>query len=235
MKTLKTLKTNLSIGSIVVGMLFVLVCSCKQNQESQKREAEQIDQKATAKKKRSPIITELERFVDTIPSVGSEDSEIFVFKEIDANGAINTINTDQAVALYEDIVKHKQVTSLPIFEIKNTDTAILLVKSNGFGGAIWAKVWVDRGTLEIKSIEFDHKAETDGYGAAMTQTSFESQFAGTKINFDKNSFDLQSNMEKGSDNDQMIEGISGATITSEAVVEMVNVGLLKYRDYLEIK
>lgn len=216
-------------------MFILLVFGCKQNQESQKPEVEQIDQKATAKKERSPIITELLRFMDTTLSVGSDDSEIFIFKEIDANGTINTITTDEAVALYEDIVKRKQIASLPLFEIKNTNTAILLVKSNGFGGPIWAKVWVEKGTLEIKKVEFDHKAESDGYGAAMTQTSFENQFVGAKINFDKNSFELRRNIEKGTDNSQIIEGISGATITNEAVIKMVNDGLMNYRKYLVMK
>jgi Na+-transporting NADH:ubiquinone oxidoreductase subunit C len=219
----------------VVGVLFAFTLSCKQKKDSEKSKTEQTKQKQETIKERPLIIKELLKFVDTTLSVGSDVNQIFVFKEIDANGTVEIIDTDRAVTLYRELVKRKEVISLPIFELKDTDTAILLVRSKGFGGTIWAKVWVDNETLEIIKIEFDHKAESDGYGAAMTQTSFESQFVGAKINFDKNSFDLQNNIEKRIDNGRLIDGISGATMTSEAVIEMVNKGLLKYREYLDKK
>lgn len=85
-------------------------------------------------------------------------------------------------------MKREQAVSLPIFEIKGTETVILPLQGVGFGGAIWAKVLVDRKALEIEKIEFEHKAESDGYGAAMTESSFERQFDGVKINLDEHTF-----------------------------------------------
>jgi len=53
------------------------------------------------------------------------------------------------------MMKRQNTTSWPIFEIRNTDTAILPVGGIGFWGAIWAKVLMDRRTLEIKKLNLD--------------------------------------------------------------------------------
>jgi len=102
----------------------------------------------------------------------------------------------------------------------------------GFGGPIWAKVLVDRNTLEIKNIAFDHFGETDGYGVAMTQTSFSDEFIGAIIDLDKNTFIFQKNLDDKKNTAISVDGISGATITSEAAIEMVNEGLKKFKGYL---
>ncbi|MFT5735994.1 MAG: Na+-transporting NADH:ubiquinone oxidoreductase subunit C [Maribacter sp.] len=73
---------------------------------------------------------------------------------------------------------------------------------------------VDTKSLEIKKIEFDPKAESDGYGGAMTQSSFEDKRIGTKINLEKNIFALQKNMEKRIDDGTIFDGISGTIMTS---------------------
>lgn len=61
------------------------------------------------------------------------------------------------------MMSREDANALPILEIKNTDNAIPLVQGNGFGGVIWAKVLVDTKSMEIKKIEFDHTAESDGW------------------------------------------------------------------------
>ena len=69
-------------------------------------------------------------------------------------------------------------------------------------------------------------------GRLWTHSPFEDEFIGTKINLDKNTFTLQKNMENTIDDGVIIDGISGATITSEAAIKMVNEGLKKYKGYL---
>jgi Na+-transporting NADH:ubiquinone oxidoreductase subunit C len=139
----------------------------------------------------------------------------------------------EGVKLYQRMMLPNKTYTFPIFEIKNTDTTILPVRGMGFGGPIWAIVSVDINTREIRRIEFEHKAESDGYGAAMTQSSFEDKFVGTVIDFEKSTFTLQRNIEKRVDAGTIIDGISGATMTSKAVVEMVNLGLNKYKVYFK--
>ena len=214
-------------------LLFIsLILNCKQNPGTAKQEAEEIKEEPKTTSEVSPIAKELIQFADLTFTDSTDVNDLVLFKEIDGKGAVTETDMNSAVTLYEKMAKRGQITLYPIFEIKDTDTAILPIQGAGFGGAIWAKVLVDRNTLEIEKIAFGHKAESEGYGAAMTQTSFENQFVGTKINLEEDTFTLRQAMDKVRDDGQIIDGISGATMTSQGVVEMVNEGMKNYRNYL---
>lgn len=214
---------------LLVGLLF---WNCKQKPGTEKSKEVEILKEQKAIVLVPPSMIELCSFADISLSNKSDINQYLDFKQIDANQSVSAIDMNSAIALYKKMMKREKATSLPIFEIKNTDNVILLIQGVGFGGPIWAKVLVNRNSLEIKNIAFEHFAETDGYGAAMTQSPFVNEFIGTKINLDKNTFALQKNMEKRIDDGVMVDGISGATMTSEAAIEMVNEGLKKYKGYL---
>jgi len=218
---------------IVLFMAFgFMLCGCKEKSDAIKPKAELPEQEILIEKPVSPVLIEMGKFADLVISDSITANELFLFKEIDDNGVVETVDENEAINLYKKMMKRDAVKSYVIFEIENTDTAILVVQGLGFGGPIWARVLVDTKTLEIKKIAFEHKAESDGYGAAMTQTSFENQFVGTKIDLEKNTFTLQKNIEKRIDDGAFIDGISGATMTSQGAIEMVNEGLKKYKGYL---
>lgn len=214
-------------------LLFVpLILNCKQNPDTVKPKAEEIKKEVKTTSEVPPIVKELMQFADLTLTDSTAVNELILFKEIDGSGAIIEIGMGRAAVLYKKMMKREQATSLPIFELKNTNMAVIPIQGVGFGGAIWAKVLADRTTLEIKKITFEHQAESEGYGDAMTQSSFENQFVGTKINLDQNTFTLQGNMEKRIDDGTIINGISGATMTNRGVLEMVNEGMKGYRNYL---
>ena len=206
--------------------------SCKERVEIQKPKSEQPELKTSSEKPISILIKELGKFASPIFSDTTIVNEFFLFKEIDESGVIETVDVHRATSLYRKMTKPEKATSWPVFEVKDTDTVILLVQGIGFGGPIWAKVLIDRKTLEIKKIDFKHKAESEGYGAAMTHSVFEDKFVGNKVNLEKNTFSLKKNIEKRIDDGVEIDGIAGATMTSKTVIEMVNLGLQNYRGYL---
>lgn len=213
-------------------ILVFLLCNCKEKPDTEKPKEQEILKEEKAMLPVSPVMVELGKFADATLSEISDINQFIVFKQMDENQVVTTIDMNQAVALYKKMMQREQVVSLPIFEIKKTDNAILFIQGIGFGGPIWAKVLVDIKTLKINKIEFEHKAESEGYGAAMTQSSFEDKFVGRKIDLEKNTFTLQKNMEKRIDEGTFVDGISEATMTSQAALEMVNKGLKKYRGYL---
>ena len=215
-----------------IGIVLFLV-SCKEKAETQNPKREQTEPKITIEQPVSPVIKELGKFANPAFSDSTVVNEFFLFKEVNENGAVETVDVNRAASLYEKMMKREVTISWPVFEIKDTDTAILFVKGIGFGGPIWAKVLIDKKTLEIKKIEFEHKAESEGYGAGMTQSVFEGKFIGTKIDLEKNTFILKKNIEKQMDNGTIVDGISGATMTSQSAVKMVNYGLRKYHGYLD--
>ena len=215
-------------------MLFLvpLMWNCKQNPDTEKPKVEESKQETVVVTKLPTIIKELAKFAEPTFSDSTDIGELMTFKELDASGTVTSITMEKAVDLYKAMTKTGQASTMPIFEIQNTDNSILSVQGKGFGGVIWATVLVDRKTLEIKKVAFEHKAESNDYGAAMTQTSFENQFIGTKINLEQNTFSLKKAAEKAVDGGQIIDGISGSTVTSKGAVDMMNEGIKSYLNYL---
>jgi Na+-transporting NADH:ubiquinone oxidoreductase subunit C len=85
----------------------------------------------------------------------------------------------------------------------------------------------------IRGANFDHASETPGLGAEIADRPFEDQFKGKKI------FDQQSNFRpvrvvRGSapaDDPHAVDGISGGTITSNGVTNMLRNELELYKPY----
>ncbi len=214
-------------------ILISLIWGCKQKAtaEPQPKATETVTE-APAKAPMSSIIKELGQFAGIdIPDANAAE-EMIHFKKINGDGDIETIDMDTYLKLYQLVLKNSSSAEPTIFEIRGNDNAILMMGAKGFGGPIWAKVLVDRSTQEIKKIEFDHRSESDGYGAGISEMGFAKQFFDAKINVKTNTFGLDQTGKKIISGTQMVDGLSGATATSGAAVGMVNKGLQKYAGYL---
>ena len=210
-----------------------LLWSCKQNTKTLKPKIEEVQLPTQSATKLPVIIKDLMQFTGQTYSDTTNIDNIMVFKKIDMNGTVNHITMEKAVELYKSMTQRRQVNSWPIFEIKNMETVILPLQGIGFGGAIWAKVLVDKKLMEIKKVAFEHQAESEGYGAAFSQSNFEDHFIGMKINHEEDNFRLKKAMKKIQDGGNIIDGNSGATMTSQGAVEMMNLGLQKYASYFK--
>ena len=181
----------------------------------------------------SPVVKELLVFAN-IPFTDTSDiSSLLGFKFIDENGKVVISDSEKNTKIYKNLVKGRSTSKLPLFEILGSDEVILVIQSRGNIGAIWAKIIIDNKRKEIMKLQFEHMAESEGYGAAITQSSFENQFVGIVLDPDLKDFGLKQNGVVLIEGVNMIDGISGATITSKAGVKMINQGLLKYRNYLK--
>lgn len=215
-------------------ILVVLEWSCKENPKQKEQKMETVEQEIPTTKLVPESIKEIAAFAIPTFSDSTNINDLMVFKELDVtSNVITIIEMDRAGDLYKKLASRGQATSLPIFEIKDTDLVVLTTQGTGFGGAIWAKVLLDKKTMEIKSIAFEHNAESEGYGAAIVQSTFEDQFVGKKISFEEDTFTLQKAIEKANDDGHFIEGVSGATMTSQGALAMMNESLRKYKSYLE--
>ena len=214
-------------------MVVVLGWNCKENP----KQAEPImepEQEIQTTTEVPASIKEIAAFAMSTFTDTTNLQDQLIFKELNTtSGDISTIDPERAGDLYKKLATRGQAVSLPIFEVKGTDLVVLPVQGVGFGGAIWAKVLLDKKTLEIKNIAFEHKGESEGYGAAMVQNTFEDQFLGAKINLEEDTFTLQKAIEKANDDGHFIDGLTGATMTSQGAVSMVNQGLRKYSSYLK--
>ena len=89
----------------------------------------------------------------------------------------------------------------------------------------------------IRGIVFDHKGETAGLGAEITQQWFQDRFVGEKI-FNLDSKLVGINVSKSNNDpknldkdDHEVDAISGATITGDGVSDMIIERLNHYISY----
>ena len=79
---------------------------------------------------------------------------------------------------------------------------------------------------------FDHKAETPGLGAEINQRFFQEQFVGLNIFKDDNLVSIKVIKGGAPEGDKHgVDGISGGTITSDGVTDMLLERLTMYEPY----
>lgn len=108
----------------------------------------------------------------------------------------------------------------------------------GLWGPIWGYVALDQ-ELKIAGIVLDHKSETPGLGAEITQDFFVEPFKGEHI-FDASGYYQGVKVIKGASDpgnankkDNQVDGISGATKTGDGISEMLVRGIKFYLPYLQ--
>ena len=126
----------------------------------------------------------------------------------------------------------------PLFVYTEGETTcyILAVRGNGLWDEIWGNVALESDLNTIAGVAFDHKGETPGLGAEIKDNpAFPRQFIGKKI-FDEKGDYVSILVKKGGaekGNTHQVDGITGATITSDGVTKMFELGLKNYLPYLE--
>ena len=113
---------------------------------------------------------------------------------------------------------------------------IIPVSGSGLWGPIWGYVALGEDWNTISGVVFDHKGETPGLGAEITTPAFTGQFVGKRL-FDDAGALVGITVLKGAGasrgNDHAVDAISGGTITSRAVENMIRATLGEYKSYIE--
>ncbi len=109
---------------------------------------------------------------------------------------------------------------------------VIPIVGNGLWGPIWGNIAVGEDMKTIIGASFGHKGETPGLGAEITQAFFVNRWLGEEISDESGNatkFEIVKN-NSGSE-PKKIDGITGGTITSVGVQEMVNRCLKPYVSY----
>ena len=109
---------------------------------------------------------------------------------------------------------------------------VLPVKGRGLWGGLWGYISVDEDKQHVYGTYFDHDSETAGLGARIKERWFQEQFNGKPI-FDETGEVVLTVVKKGqSKAETEIDGVTGATLTSNGVGAMVTEGLKQYKEFL---
>lgn len=112
---------------------------------------------------------------------------------------------------------------------------IIPVRGKGLWGPIWGYVALEEDRNTIHGVSFGHKTETPGLGAEIETTAFQQQFIGKKIMDESGNFVSVKVMKGGAapGNPHQVDAVSGATVTSNGVTEMIERVLSGYILYFK--
>ena len=154
---------------------------------------------------------------------------------IDMAAAIKIPNMPQPLAS-EIELDTVNVRKVPLYVANKGGETYYIVPMRGKGlwGPVWGFVSLEADGNTVVGANFGHKSETPGLGAEIVDSSFYKPFTGKKIS-DSEGFRSISVVKKGSSegNDYAVDGISGGTITSNGVNDMLADCLAPYAEYFK--
>lgn len=223
--------------ALVVATVLALVATALKPAQSKNIEVEKKQNILTSLHVASDV-TNAEKLYDdyitdsyTLNSKGDKVSDIDPF----------TIN------LRDEMRKDPSERNLPAFEAKKGDTTYVVIPVYGKG--LWGPIWgyvsfrkkdnVEEGQPHFNTIYgvmFDHKSETPGLGAEINQPFFMDQFNGKQV-FDESGDFVSVEVVKGGADPSSpyeVDGISGGTITSNGLEDMLVSSLSAYENYFKL-
>ncbi|WP_294083714.1 NADH:ubiquinone reductase (Na(+)-transporting) subunit C [Proteiniphilum sp. UBA5384] len=128
-----------------------------------------------------------------------------------------------------------QAKGLPVYEaeVDGSTKYIIPMSGTGLWGAIWGYLAIEADGSAIYGSEFGHAGETPGLGAEIVTPHFRNQFQGKNL-FRENEFTSVAVVKPGQTNTRRdyVDGISGGTITSKGVDDMLLNSVGRYKNFL---
>lgn len=121
---------------------------------------------------------------------------------------------------------------LPVYilDINGKEITVIPCYGAGLWGPIWGYLAVEKDGKTLAGAVFDHKSETPGLGAKITEKFFQDQFPGKVLGDGDTKFAVVKGGAKGAANG--VDAISGATITSQSLGKTINTWAKYYEPYL---
>lgn len=158
---------------------------------------------------------------------------------VNANGEIVEGVDAFSINLRNERAKSIEERLYPVFEFKAEDGLkyILEMRGAGLWGPIWGFVALNEDMNTIYGANFDHQGETPGLGAEIATSWFQEDFIGKQIFNESN--DLVSitvtKVGQSAPEEHSVDGISGGTITSKGLQEMLEEGFSGYEEFITRK
>jgi Na+-transporting NADH:ubiquinone oxidoreductase subunit C len=150
----------------------------------------------------------------------------------DAAGVANPGKPEALVAWYAanvtSVTNAEGAVSYRVAGADGASTLVLVQQGPGLWGTITAYVGFNQETMAIKGVTFQDHVETPGLGARIDQLWFRLQFAGKSGPFSELRPEPQDKTKATPDPDKF-DQITGATITSAAVKDIMNKSIERAR------
>ena len=142
------------------------------------------------------------------------------------------------VEVAAEVKKAEAERKLPVFvaQLDNGDKKYILpLYGAGLWGPIWGYISVDADGNTIYGAYFAHQGETPGLGAEIEKVVFQSQFVGKHLFIDgeMKPVAVMKVGQKPLNGAEYVDAVSGGTITSKGVQDMIENSLLPYNAFLK--
>lgn len=143
------------------------------------------------------------------------------------------------VDLKKERAKPVEERVLPVFECQTGDGLkyIFPLRGTGLWGPIWGYLALNDDLNSIYGVNFDHQGETPGLGAEINTPVFEEPFKGKTI-FDASGKLVSITVAKSNETapaEHKVDAISGGTITSKGLQQMLLDDLTNYQNFITRK
>ena len=141
------------------------------------------------------------------------------------------------------VVPQKEISPscLPVYvcKIKDETKYVIPMTGRGLWGGLWGYMAINADLRTVFGAYFSHESETAGLGALIADKPFQEKFIGKNIFAEGDSTGTPAlcvvkngKVEAGKEKTQ-VDGITGATLTSVGVSNMVQDGLKQYVGYFK--
>ena len=179
---------------------------------------------------------------------GQEITELYdkVVQVETINSKGSAVDADEAkLSIFKEYKKPAAERVLPVYVVGKKDNPtevesyVLPTYGNGLWDNVWAYIAIDGDAKTIQGIVFDHKGETPGLGARITDADIQNRFVNKTLAYSDDAIDAP-DFQKGEgtnydDEPQKVDGMSGATITGVGVNDMLDTYMTLYLPYLVSK
>ncbi len=119
---------------------------------------------------------------------------------------------------------------LPIFKSSSPEATIIPISGKGLWSTLFGYFALDNDFNTVKGITFYQHGETPGLGGEIDKDWFQNNFVGKKIKDDEGNL-VSIQVVKGKSGDNIVDGISGATITSRGLTDFLLRDLKRYTPF----
>lgn len=163
----------------------------------------------------------------------------FVKEELalNADGSVNENVDAFKIELMKETKRPREEQVFPLYIAEKDGKKFYVIPL--FGAGLWKEIWgyiaLDNDKNTIVGASFDHAGETAGLGAEINQSWYEDQYIGKTIFDENNNFVSVKAVKGGAKSGDMhgVDAISGGTITSDGVTNMVTERLENYLPYFK--
>lgn len=236
------LNTNGNAYTIIYSVVMVVIVAFLLAFVASSLKPMQDDNEANDKK--SQILAALGLPKDSVYDVQAKYKEIVTNDRIYEAQGTKVVDEGKGQDLSGFKIKNKELKEgnprpLYVAKVNGETKYVIPMTGAGLWGGLWGYVALNDDCETVFGAYFSHESETAGLGARITEKEWQKEFKGKKLYNGKEEKVALSVIKKGKETelgltkDNYVNGITGATLTSNGVNDMIQKELDRYSDILK--